>query len=68
MRERTNELIEIVQYMHKQQYILTKMLIHLGCRSDLCDSFICDCLNELNNLKVPKSEPPKISSYDEGDL
>ena len=49
-----SDLIEIVKFIHKRQHILTKMLIHLGCRSDLYDGFIRDCFNELENLKVPK--------------
>lgn len=53
MSEKTVDLIEIVKFMAKQQQILTKMLIHLGCRADLYDDIIRDCLDELENLKVP---------------
>lgn len=49
-----NTLIDVVSYIQTQQCILTKMLIHLGCRADLYDNFIRDCFNELNNLEVPK--------------
>lgn len=49
-----NTLIEAVSYIHKQQHILTKMLIHIGYRADLYDDFISNCFNELNNLEVPK--------------
>ena len=49
-----SDLIEIIQYMVKQQQILSKMLIHLGCRADLYDDFIRDCFNELENLKAPE--------------
>lgn len=54
MSEKFNQLIDIVKCMEMQQHILTKMLIHLGCRADLYDDFIRDCFNELNNIKVPK--------------
>lgn len=53
MSEKMGNLIEIVELMQKQQYILTKMLIHLGCRADLYDDFISECFNELNNINVP---------------
>lgn len=52
MSEKFNQLID-VKCMEMQQHILTKMLIHLGCRSDLYDDFISECFNELNNIKVP---------------
>lgn len=54
MSVNTNDLIEIVKHIQKQQHILTKMLIHLGCRADLYDDFIRDCFNELENLEAPK--------------
>ena len=54
MSENMSNLIEVVKYMEKQQHILTKMLIHLGCRADLYDDSIRDCFNELDNLKVPE--------------
>lgn len=54
MSEKMGDLIEIVKYIVKQQEILTKMLIHLGCRADLYDNFICESFKELENLKVPK--------------
>lgn len=53
MSEKMGDLIEIVISMQKQQHILTKMLIHLGCRADLYDNFIGECFKELDNLKVP---------------
>lgn len=48
-----SELIEIVKCIVNQQQILTKMLIHLGCRADLYDDFIRGCFNELENIKIP---------------
>lgn len=48
-----SELIEIVKCIVNQQQILTKMLIHLGCRADLYDDFISGCFNELGNIKIP---------------
>ena len=54
MSEEMGCLIKIVKFMEEQQYILTKMLIHLGCRVDLNDDFIRGCLKELNNLKAPE--------------
>jgi len=48
-----SELIEIVKCIVNKQQILTKMLIHLGCRADLYDDFIRGCFNELGNLQVP---------------
>ena len=53
MSKGMGELIEIIQFIVKQQQILTKMLIHLGCRADLYDNFICECFKELENLKIP---------------
>lgn len=54
MSEKMDELIEIVKHMEKQQHILAKMIIHLGCRADLYDDFIRGCFDELENLKVPE--------------
>ena len=54
MSESMSNLIEIVKHVQKQQHILTKMLIHLGCRADLYDDFIRGCFDELENLKVPE--------------
>ena len=54
MSESMSNLIEIVKHVQKQQHILTKMLIHLGCRADLYDGFIRGCFDELENLKVPE--------------
>lgn len=48
-----SELIEIVKCIVNQQQILTKMLIHLGCRADLYDDFIRGCFDELENIKIP---------------
>ena len=48
-----NELIEIVKCIVNRQQILTKMLIHLGCRADLYDDFIRGCFNELANIEIP---------------
>ena len=56
MSENMSNLIEIVKHIEKQQNILTKMLIHLGCREDLYDGFIRGCFEELENLKVPEIE------------
>lgn len=47
------ELIEIVKCIVNRQQILTKMLIHLGCRADLYDDFIRGCFNELENIEIP---------------
>ena len=55
MSKEMGDIVEIIQYMVKQQQILTKMLIHLGCRADLYDNFICECFKELENLKIPNS-------------
>lgn len=54
MSEKTDNLIEIVKHIQKQQYILTKMLIHFGCRADLYDDFIREQFNELENLETPE--------------
>lgn len=54
MSENFINLVEIVKHMQKQQYILTKMLIHLGCRADLHDDFIRNCFEELENLDTQK--------------
>lgn len=54
MSENIIHLIDVVKHIQKQQFILTKMLIHLGCRSDLYDDFIRDCFVELENLKIPE--------------
>ena len=54
MSEKMGDLIEIVKSMQKQQHILTKMLIHLGCRADLYDNFIGGCFDELQNLNAPE--------------
>ena len=54
MSENMSNLIEVVKYMEKRGNILEKMLVHLGCRADLYDSFIINCFNELENLKAPK--------------
>ena len=54
MSEKMGDLIEIVKFMEKQQYIMAKMLIHLGCRADLYDDFIRGCFDELENLNVPE--------------
>jgi hypothetical protein len=59
MSENMNNLIEIVKYMKEQQNILTKMLIHLGCRADLYDDFIRGCFDELENHKVPEFKEAK---------
>lgn len=53
MSKEMGDLIEIIQYLVKQQQILTKMLIHIGCRADLYDNFIGESFNELQNLKIP---------------
>jgi hypothetical protein len=54
MSNKNYELAHIIKYMHKQQHIMAKMLIHLGYRADLYDSFIAGCLGELASLKVPE--------------
>lgn len=54
MSEKMNNLIDVIKFIQKQQYILTKMLIHFGCRVDLYDDFIRECFNELENLNVPE--------------
>lgn len=54
MSEEINKLIEIIQYIVRQQQIMTKILIHFGFRADLYDNFIRECFNELENLTVPK--------------
>ena len=59
MSENVSNLIDIVKYMKEQQHILTKMLIHLGCRADLQDDFIRGCFDELENLKVPELKKTK---------
>lgn len=48
------DLINVVKYMEKQQHIMVKMLIHLGCRADLYDDFIRQCFSELENLKLTR--------------
>jgi isochorismate hydrolase len=59
MSEQMSDLIEIVKCMQKQQHILTKMLIHLGCRADLYDNFICECFKELENVEIPNFKEAK---------
>lgn len=54
MSANMRNLVEVVKLVQKQQHILTKMLIHLGCRADLYDDFIRNCFNELENIDVPK--------------
>ena len=54
MSENIIHLIDVVKHIQKQQFILTKMLIHIGFRSDLYDDFIQDCFVELENLNNPK--------------
>lgn len=54
MSKKMDDLIEIVKFMEKQQNILAKMLIHLGCRADLYDGFIRGCFDELQNLEAPE--------------
>lgn len=59
MSENLSNLVEVVKHIQKQQHILTKMLIHLGCRADLYDGFIHNCFNELENLDTQKTEDHK---------
>lgn len=58
MSENMSNLIEVVKHIQKQQHILTKMLIHLGCRADLYDGFIRGCFDELENLNAPELKEP----------
>lgn len=59
MSKRIDDLIEIVKYMQKKQYILTNMLIHIGCRADMYDDFIRKSFNELDELNVPEFKESK---------
>ena len=47
------DLAKIVGYLTERQRILADIVIHLGCRADLYDAFVADCLDKLRELRVP---------------